>query len=64
MYTTNGKATIEKLWQETLDEFDFADIRGVLESMKKRWDDFCDWLRLFSFVDTLKKNGRLLDREN
>jgi hypothetical protein len=36
MYTTNGKATIEKLWQETLDEFDFADIRGVLESMKKR----------------------------
>lgn len=36
MYTTNGKATIERLWQETLDEFDFADIRDVLESMKKR----------------------------
>lgn len=35
MYTANGKATIKRLWQGTLDEFDFADMRGVLESMKK-----------------------------
>lgn len=35
MYTTNGKATIDRLWQETLDEFDFAGLLGVLESMKK-----------------------------
>ncbi|KAK9427363.1 hypothetical protein V1505DRAFT_47182 [Lipomyces doorenjongii] len=34
LYTTLGKDTIERLWRETLDEFSFADIRSVLESMK------------------------------
>ncbi|PMD39313.1 putative short-chain dehydrogenase/reductase family protein [Hyaloscypha variabilis F] len=34
MYTAHGKDTIERLWQETLNEFDFVDIRGILEAMK------------------------------
>ncbi|KAJ8103420.1 hypothetical protein POJ06DRAFT_293350 [Lipomyces tetrasporus] len=35
LYTPKGKTTIERLWQETLDEFDFAGVQSVLESMKK-----------------------------
>ncbi|OKL64624.1 hypothetical protein UA08_00308 [Talaromyces atroroseus] len=35
LYTPQGKNTIERLWQETLDEFEFAGARRVLESMKK-----------------------------
>jgi hypothetical protein len=35
MYTENGKATIERLWQETLDEFEFAGVSSILASMKK-----------------------------
>jgi hypothetical protein len=34
MYTAHGKDTIERLWQETLNEFDFVGIRGILEAMK------------------------------
>ncbi|KAK9244228.1 hypothetical protein V1506DRAFT_542087 [Lipomyces tetrasporus] len=35
LYTPKGTTTIERLWQETLDEFDFAGVQSVLESMKK-----------------------------
>jgi len=35
MYTAQGKDTTERLWKETSDEFDFADVRGILESMGK-----------------------------
>lgn len=34
LYTAEGEEIIERLWQETLDEFAFADVRDVLQSMK------------------------------
>ncbi|KAE8441444.1 hypothetical protein EG329_004937 [Mollisiaceae sp. DMI_Dod_QoI] len=34
LYTEQGKDTIERLWQETLDEFSFVNLRGIIESMK------------------------------
>ncbi|KAE9372499.1 putative short-chain dehydrogenase/reductase family protein [Stipitochalara longipes BDJ] len=35
LYTAQGKDTIERVWQETLDEFGFVDLRSVLEVMKR-----------------------------
>ncbi|KAH8807293.1 hypothetical protein F5884DRAFT_856877 [Xylogone sp. PMI_703] len=34
LYTTEGKTVIERLWQETMNEFAFANVRGIIESMK------------------------------
>ncbi|KAJ9488447.1 hypothetical protein VN97_g4838 [Penicillium thymicola] len=34
LYTTKGNTTIERLWRETLNEFEFADIPSILETMK------------------------------
>jgi hypothetical protein len=34
LYTTHGKETIERLWQETLDELAFVDIGRMLNSIK------------------------------
>ncbi|KAL2208253.1 putative short-chain dehydrogenase/reductase family protein [Sarocladium strictum] len=35
LYTEAGKATTEKLWAETMDEFQGYNLRGLLDSMKK-----------------------------
>ncbi|CRG91232.1 hypothetical protein PISL3812_08280 [Talaromyces islandicus] len=35
LYTADGKATIDRLWQETLDEFEFAGMSSIIDSMKK-----------------------------
>ncbi|KAG0650068.1 Short chain dehydrogenase yanD [Hyphodiscus hymeniophilus] len=34
LYTTEGKQLTEKVWKETLDELDFAGVRGILEAMR------------------------------
>ncbi|CAJ2506484.1 Uu.00g006140.m01.CDS01 [Anthostomella pinea] len=34
MYTPEGEAATERLWKETMDELDFAGVRGIVESMK------------------------------
>ncbi|KAL9621952.1 MAG: hypothetical protein Q9160_003614 [Pyrenula sp. 1 TL-2023] len=34
LYTSEGKVVTERLWQETLNELDFAGVRGILDSMK------------------------------
>ncbi len=34
MYTAHGKDTIERVWQESLNELGFVDIRSILEAMK------------------------------
>lgn len=36
MYTTEGKAITARLWEETLEELEFAGVRGILESMTSR----------------------------
>ncbi|KIX92105.1 uncharacterized protein Z520_12189 [Fonsecaea multimorphosa CBS 102226] len=36
LYTPHGKQLIEQVWRETLEEFDFVDARGILDSMKNR----------------------------
>ncbi|KAL4940090.1 hypothetical protein BDV06DRAFT_230612 [Aspergillus oleicola] len=35
MYSPDGKAGGDKLWEETLDEFEWAGVRGILASMGK-----------------------------
>ena len=35
VYTAQGKIVSERLWEETMREFDFIDARGLLESMQK-----------------------------
>ncbi|KAI4869234.1 NAD(P)-binding protein [Hypoxylon rubiginosum] len=35
MYTPEGKAAADMLWQETMSELEFAGVSGILESMKK-----------------------------
>jgi hypothetical protein len=35
MYTPEGKQATERLWQETIAELSFADVQGILDSMKK-----------------------------
>ncbi|KAF6233983.1 hypothetical protein HO173_007813 [Letharia columbiana] len=35
LYTPEGKEITERLWEETLSEFDFAGVRGILDSMKR-----------------------------
>lgn len=35
LYTPEGKKITERLWEETLGEFDSAGVRGILESMKQ-----------------------------
>ncbi|KAI1138437.1 NAD(P)-binding protein [Hypoxylon sp. FL0543] len=35
LYTPEGQQVIERLWSETLAEFEFANVRGILESMKE-----------------------------
>ncbi|OQU94000.1 hypothetical protein CLAIMM_00425 [Cladophialophora immunda] len=35
LYKPEGKAVIEKLWRETIDELSFANVQPVLESMKR-----------------------------
>ncbi|KAI0175534.1 NAD(P)-binding protein [Hypoxylon sp. FL1284] len=35
MYTPAGRDTADKLWQETMDELEFAGVRSILESMRK-----------------------------
>ncbi|KAI1080349.1 NAD(P)-binding protein [Whalleya microplaca] len=34
LYTPNGKETIASVWEETMSELEFADVRGILNSMK------------------------------
>ncbi|KAF3917482.1 hypothetical protein ABW21_db0200887 [Orbilia brochopaga] len=34
LYTQEGRDTMDKLWEETMAEWSFADIKGVLEQMK------------------------------
>ncbi|KAL4967006.1 uncharacterized protein BDV14DRAFT_188647 [Aspergillus stella-maris] len=36
MYTPDGKVDGERLWEETLDEFEWAGVRGILASMERR----------------------------
>lgn len=33
LYTSEGKELIEKVWQETMGELSFADVRGIVSSM-------------------------------
>lgn len=33
MYTPEGKKTTDKLWEETLKEFEFAGVRDILKSL-------------------------------
>lgn len=33
LYTPEGKQSIEQLWQETMDELDFAGVRRILETL-------------------------------
>lgn len=35
MYTGDGKQAMERLWNETMVEFEFAGARGILESMRR-----------------------------
>ncbi|KAI1452421.1 NAD(P)-binding protein [Annulohypoxylon moriforme] len=34
LYTSEGQQITERLWDETLAEFEFANVRGIIESMK------------------------------
>ncbi len=34
LYTPEGRAMTQRIWDETLAEFEFANVRGILESMK------------------------------
>jgi hypothetical protein len=34
LYEPKGKALVERLWSETLEEFSFVDIEGILNSIK------------------------------
>jgi hypothetical protein len=34
LYTPEGKAVIQRVWNETLAELDFAGVRLILESMR------------------------------
>jgi len=34
LYTPEGKVVIQRVWDETLAEFDFAGVRSIIESMK------------------------------
>lgn len=35
LYTPEGKEAADRLFEETMDELKFADVRGILESMKR-----------------------------
>jgi hypothetical protein len=35
LYTPEGKEIAEKLWQETVAELAYADMQGILDSLKK-----------------------------
>jgi hypothetical protein len=35
LYTPEGKKTMDRLWEETLAEFDFAGARQIIEAMGK-----------------------------
>jgi hypothetical protein len=34
LYTLEGKVVIERVWEETLTELNFAGVRAILESMR------------------------------
>lgn len=34
MYSPDGKEVTERLWNETLDELDFAGVRNILASLR------------------------------
>lgn len=36
MYTAEGKVVTARLWEETLEELEFAGVREMLESMMSR----------------------------
>lgn len=36
MYSSEGKATMERLWSETLVELEFAGVKDILNSMHRR----------------------------
>jgi hypothetical protein len=36
MYTAEGRASMERLWQETMTEFEFAGVKQILDSMRAR----------------------------
>ncbi|KAI1142848.1 NAD(P)-binding protein [Hypoxylon sp. FL0543] len=36
LYTPEGRDAADRLWQETMEELDFAGVRGILESMRKQ----------------------------
>lgn len=36
MYTEAGKTTIVQLWEETMNELDFASVRDIIDSMGKK----------------------------
>jgi len=35
LYTPEGKEIIDQLWKETIAELAFADVQGILDSLKK-----------------------------
>ena len=35
LYTDEGKGVMQRLWEETLDELQFADAGGIIKSMQK-----------------------------
>jgi hypothetical protein len=34
LYSIEGKVVIERVWEETMAELDFAGVRAILDSMK------------------------------
>jgi hypothetical protein len=36
MYTPEGKKATDRLWKETLDEFEFAGVRSIIDSLSTR----------------------------
>lgn len=36
VYEPEGKVVIDRLWEETLDELEFAGVKGVLKDMQGR----------------------------
>jgi hypothetical protein len=37
MYTPEGQKTTERLWEETLDELNFAGVKEIINSMSQRY---------------------------
>lgn len=35
VYEPDGREIIDRLWGETMEEFDFADVKGILKDLKE-----------------------------